>query len=80
MFFIIMHVWAKLHLHLNPWIFELICPHVSYNIYVCVCVCVCEKKMCEGSTVGGCIFILLIQGQLLIMQSEYMETLQEHMH
>ena len=48
-------------------------------VCVCVCVCVMEYK-CNGGGVGGCSFILLIQGQFLIMQSEYTETLQEHMH
>lgn len=38
---------------------------------------VCYGVVARG---GGCAFILLIQGQLLIMQSEYGETLQEHMH
>ena len=60
-----------LALHLNP--------HRLQHLYVCVCVCVMEYK-CNGGGVGGCSFILLIQGQFLIMQSEYTETLQEHMH
>lgn len=40
-------------------------------VRVCACVYVCR---------GMWRFILLIQGQFLIMQSEYMETLLEYMH
>lgn len=47
--------------------------------YLCMHLCV-RVFLCNGRGLGGCSFILLIQGQFLIMQSEYMETLQEHMH
>lgn len=49
------------------------------NIWYCLYLALYIKKV--SVLLGGVFhFILLIQGQFLIMQSEFMETLQEHMH